>query len=300
MEPSPSINLSTLEGDLEAEDHHPLMRMVPPPPAFSSQCGIHHSLQKGGDYSVWLDRPQPLSAQLLYNGQLHASPSPCSNRRVEQERERVRDVQKEKKNERSSGNKLNKKHKARGWGSMKSPKKSPKECPQNKLSYNDISMGPYTLPGSPYNGLGRSQLNLMERERELCNYEGGRPDATSLEMYEQRSLPEIIITTKEDSPQQDLNETPGFQQDSDQVLTPVKELQAGVEEIHASPGRSRHAVRDCPGRRSQNIGCRLVQRRKLFERRQGLNDYALAVGIFGMVVMVMETELSWSVYSKVS
>uniref|UniRef100_A0A8C5CM96 Calmodulin-binding domain-containing protein n=1 Tax=Gadus morhua TaxID=8049 RepID=A0A8C5CM96_GADMO len=48
------------------------------------------------------------------------------------------------------------------------------------------------------------------------------------------------------------------------------------------------------------IGWRLVRRRALFERRQRLNDCALAVGIFGVVVMVMETELSWGVYSKSS
>uniref|UniRef100_A0A8C3G4X1 Calmodulin-binding domain-containing protein n=1 Tax=Cyclopterus lumpus TaxID=8103 RepID=A0A8C3G4X1_CYCLU len=52
--------------------------------------------------------------------------------------------------------------------------------------------------------------------------------------------------------------------------------------------------------KTHNIGWRLVHRRALFLRRQRLNDCALAVGIFGMLLMVMETELSWSVYSKSS
>uniref|UniRef100_G3NGD9 Calmodulin-binding domain-containing protein n=1 Tax=Gasterosteus aculeatus TaxID=69293 RepID=G3NGD9_GASAC len=52
--------------------------------------------------------------------------------------------------------------------------------------------------------------------------------------------------------------------------------------------------------KTHSIGWRLVHRRALFLRRQRLNDCALAVGIFGMLLMVMETELSWSVYSKSS
>ncbi|TNM93141.1 hypothetical protein fugu_018543 [Takifugu bimaculatus] len=50
--------------------------------------------------------------------------------------------------------------------------------------------------------------------------------------------------------------------------------------------------------RSHSIGWRLLHRRALFLRRQRLNDCALAVAIFGVVMMVLETELSWSVYSK--
>uniref|UniRef100_A0A4W6FCY7 Calmodulin-binding domain-containing protein n=1 Tax=Lates calcarifer TaxID=8187 RepID=A0A4W6FCY7_LATCA len=53
-------------------------------------------------------------------------------------------------------------------------------------------------------------------------------------------------------------------------------------------------------RKTRTIGWRLVCRRALFLRRQRLADCALAVGLFGVVMMVMETELSWSVYSKSS
>uniref|UniRef100_A0A8D2ZMP8 Calmodulin-binding domain-containing protein n=1 Tax=Scophthalmus maximus TaxID=52904 RepID=A0A8D2ZMP8_SCOMX len=52
--------------------------------------------------------------------------------------------------------------------------------------------------------------------------------------------------------------------------------------------------------KTHSIGWRLVRRRALFLRRQQLSDCALVVGIFGVVMMVMETELSWSVYSKSS
>ncbi|NXD44861.1 KCNN3 protein, partial [Copsychus sechellarum] len=48
----------------------------------------------------------------------------------------------------------------------------------------------------------------------------------------------------------------------------------------------------------QNIGYRLGHRRALFEKRKRLSDYALIFGMFGIVVMVIETELSWGLYSK--
>ncbi|XP_010224143.1 PREDICTED: small conductance calcium-activated potassium channel protein 3-like, partial [Tinamus guttatus] len=43
---------------------------------------------------------------------------------------------------------------------------------------------------------------------------------------------------------------------------------------------------------------RLGHRRALFEKRKRLSDYALIFGMFGIVVMVIETELSWGLYSK--
>uniref|UniRef100_A0A3Q2ZG31 Potassium intermediate/small conductance calcium-activated channel, subfamily N, member 3 n=1 Tax=Kryptolebias marmoratus TaxID=37003 RepID=A0A3Q2ZG31_KRYMA len=53
-------------------------------------------------------------------------------------------------------------------------------------------------------------------------------------------------------------------------------------------------------RKNQNIGYKLGHRRALFEKRKRLSDYALIFGMFGIVVMVIETELSWGVYSKSS
>ncbi|KAM4888133.1 small conductance calcium-activated potassium channel protein 1 [Thomomys bottae] len=48
------------------------------------------------------------------------------------------------------------------------------------------------------------------------------------------------------------------------------------------------------------IDHRLGHRRLLFEKRKRLSDYALIFGVFGIVVMVTETELSWGVYTKES
>ncbi|XP_034030631.1 small conductance calcium-activated potassium channel protein 2 [Thalassophryne amazonica] len=55
-----------------------------------------------------------------------------------------------------------------------------------------------------------------------------------------------------------------------------------------------------PKRKNQNIGYKLGHRRALFEKRKRLSDYALIFGMFGIVVMVIETELSWGVYTKSS
>ncbi|VVC91967.1 unnamed protein product [Leptidea sinapis] len=50
-----------------------------------------------------------------------------------------------------------------------------------------------------------------------------------------------------------------------------------------------------------NIGYRLGRRKALFEKRKRISDYALVMGMFGIIVMVIENELSSAgVYSKAS
>lgn len=50
-----------------------------------------------------------------------------------------------------------------------------------------------------------------------------------------------------------------------------------------------------------NVGYRLGRRKALFEKRKRISDYALVMGMFGIVVMVIENELSSAgVYTKVS
>lgn len=49
-----------------------------------------------------------------------------------------------------------------------------------------------------------------------------------------------------------------------------------------------------------NVGYRLGRRKALFEKRKRISDYALVMGMFGIIVMVMENELSSAgVYTKV-
>uniref|UniRef100_A0A8D3BN20 Calmodulin-binding domain-containing protein n=1 Tax=Scophthalmus maximus TaxID=52904 RepID=A0A8D3BN20_SCOMX len=55
-----------------------------------------------------------------------------------------------------------------------------------------------------------------------------------------------------------------------------------------------------PQKRTKDISYRLGQRRALFGKRKQLSDYALVCGMFGIIVMVIETELSRGFYSKES
>ncbi|XP_055363798.1 small conductance calcium-activated potassium channel protein 1b isoform X2 [Betta splendens] len=53
-----------------------------------------------------------------------------------------------------------------------------------------------------------------------------------------------------------------------------------------------------PQKKTRDISYRLGQRRALFGKRKQLSDYALICGMLGIIVMVIETELSRGFYSK--
>ncbi|XP_058123612.1 small conductance calcium-activated potassium channel protein [Anopheles coustani] len=57
-----------------------------------------------------------------------------------------------------------------------------------------------------------------------------------------------------------------------------------------------------PGQKHKpNVGYRLGRRKALFEKRKRISDYALVMGMFGIIVMVIENELSSAgVYNKAS
>uniref|UniRef100_A0A3B4GRW0 Potassium calcium-activated channel subfamily N member 1 n=1 Tax=Pundamilia nyererei TaxID=303518 RepID=A0A3B4GRW0_9CICH len=55
-----------------------------------------------------------------------------------------------------------------------------------------------------------------------------------------------------------------------------------------------------PPKKTKDISYRLGQRRALFGKRKQLSDYALVCGMFGIIVMVIETELSRGFYTKES
>ncbi|XP_031804089.1 small conductance calcium-activated potassium channel protein 1 isoform X2 [Sarcophilus harrisii] len=85
----------------------------------------------------------------------------------------------------------------------------------------------------------------------------------------------------------------------EQVRVSPASLHDRVEEAEEEEEEGDHTSRRGP-RKTQNIGYRLGHRRILFEKRKRLSDYALIFGMFGIVVMVTETELSWGVYTKES
>ncbi|OPJ85848.1 hypothetical protein AV530_009199 [Patagioenas fasciata monilis] len=67
--------------------------------------------------------------------------------------------------------------------------------------------------------------------------------------------------------------------------------------LYGSGGRNNGGSKSSK-KKNQNIGYKLGHRRALFEKRKRLSDYALIFGMFGIVVMVIETELSWGAYTK--
>lgn len=126
-----------------------------------------------------------------------------------------------------------------------------------------------------------------------------------------QSPPEIVISSKEDSPY--LRAGYDITDSTSNQMSIYHQNHALVESRRVQPGRgSRQGVVGAVGtgargstskaskRKNQNIGYKLGHRRALFEKRKRLSDYALIFGMFGIVVMVIETELSWGVYTKVS
>ncbi|KAM4630648.1 small conductance calcium-activated potassium channel protein 2-like [Polymixia lowei] len=308
MEPSPSMNLSIV--DDEAEDQRPLLptRMLPPPQNCPPQCGIHHTVQMGFDHTVWLDRTQTIATTPLYNGHLYVLPSPHPHRRGENVKgQKGKDNHKDRKNDkRSGGSRQNPGHKDRNQ--LSKPKKTVSHRHQENVtsfSFTDIPMAPR---GSPYKVPCKSHVDLGDTESRGSVVDGGRQrsGSISMEMHDRQTLPEIIITTKDDNLQpQTYNETSQFHQDTAQ--SEARGLLPGVQCSCPSPSPNpspspepKDNIKDDDYWKTHNIGWRLLRRRALFERRQRLNDCALTVGIFGVVVMVMETELSWGVYSKSS
>lgn len=70
----------------------------------------------------------------------------------------------------------------------------------------------------------------------------------------------------------------------------------------SSKANSENLSRDegsVPQKKSKDISYRLGQRKALFGKRKQLSDYALVCGMFGIIVMVIETEMSRGFYSKV-
>lgn len=284
MEHSASMNLSVVDGD-DVEDQRPLLppRMLPPPQSCSPQCGIHHTVQTA-DHTVWLDRTQAMATTPLYNGHLYVAPSPRSNRRG--------DKGKEKKCEkRSGGSRQHPAHKEFNH-QCKAKNTGGHRLQEKVTSFTDVPMSPC---GSPFKGPCRSHLDVKDVDTRGRRKSGN----VSMEMHDRQGLPEIIITSKDDD-YQPHNEAYQHRQD----LAQVKGHLPGVECPGQNPNsqtspKHKEDSKDDSYWKTHNIGWRLVRRRALFLRRQRLNDCALAVGIFGMVMMVMETELSWSVYSKV-
>ncbi|KAM4600720.1 small conductance calcium-activated potassium channel protein 2 [Polymixia lowei] len=192
----------------------------------------------------------------------------------------------------------------------------------------------------PLSRLSASRRNLIESDSSSETKEGGvsavagataaggrdrdreaPPTSSSAQSTNQPPIqnpPEIVISSKEDSPYArgyDITDSTSNQMsiyhqnhalaESRRALSRSGGMgtggggssQGGVGGAGTGP---RGSTSKASKRKNQNIGYKLGHRRALFEKRKRLSDYALIFGMFGIVVMVIETELSWGVYNKSS
>ncbi|XP_076826632.1 small conductance calcium-activated potassium channel protein 2 [Brachyhypopomus gauderio] len=183
--------------------------------------------------------------------------------------------------------------------------------------FTEIAMSSCKYSGGvmkPLSRLSASRRNLIESDSGSDTKEGGAGAAgqapPSLLHGQPQNPPEIVISSKEDPPYGHVYELePSANQMSIYHQNHTLSESRGALGLTgggsngrrggAGGGTGRTASK-APKRKNQNIGYKLGHRRALFEKRKRLSDYALIFGMFGIVVMVIETELSWGVYSKSS
>ncbi|NIG59180.1 hypothetical protein BU61_2483 [Pontoporia blainvillei] len=143
--------------------------------------------------------------------------------------------------------------------------------------FTEIAMSSCKYSGGvmkPLSRLSASRRNLIEAE----------PEGQPLQLFSPSNPPEIVISSREDN-------------HAHQTL--LHHPNAAHNHQHAgATASSTTTFPKANKRKNQNIGYKLGHRRALFEKRKRLSDYALIFGMFGIVVMVIETELSWGLYSK--
>lgn len=73
-----------------------------------------------------------------------------------------------------------------------------------------------------------------------------------------------------------------------------------MEERALTGGNNSRKPSTSSAKHKPNVGYRLGKRKLLFEKRKRISDYALVMGMFGIIMMVIENELSSAgVYTKV-
>ncbi|XP_068613150.1 small conductance calcium-activated potassium channel protein 2 [Brachionichthys hirsutus] len=262
----------------------------------SSCLGSQHSLS--GDNSP------------VYNALFYSSHSPS----MERDRDRDRDRERER--------------------GCKHRQASPLVHRRDSNPFTEIAMSSCKYTGGvmkPLSRLSASRRNLIESDSSSETKEGGvsavagatasggydrQRDAPPTSTVAQASThqppiqspPEIIISSK-DSPYPrggyDVTDSTSNQMSIYHQNHALVESRRGQQGRNSRQGGAaaagvRGGTTKASKRKNQNIGYKLGHRRALFEKRKRLSDYALIFGMFGIVVMVIETELSWGVYTKSS
>ncbi|XP_043936064.1 small conductance calcium-activated potassium channel protein 3 [Protopterus annectens] len=162
-----------------------------------------------------------------------------------------------------------------GGGGCKHRQASPLVHRRDSNPFTEIAMSSCKYSGGvmkPLSKLSASRRNLIESE----------PESQPLQIFSSGNPPEIVISSKEDNQYHHANQNLFHANQNHQ--------HSGTNSLSSFPKVNK--------RKNQNIGYKLGHRRALFEKRKRLSDYALIFGMFGIVVMVIETELSWGVFLK--
>ncbi|KAJ7987206.1 hypothetical protein DPEC_G00336340 [Dallia pectoralis] len=133
-----------------------------------------------------------------------------------------------------------------------------------------------------------------------CRYNGGvmRP-LSNLSSSSRRNLHEFDSESQPLQPTSTADNLASKPERNSGTLMPYASGDGGAAAGRRSSNSNNSGSK--PGKKkNQNIGEKLGHRRALFEKRKRLSDYALIFGMFGIVVMVIETELSWGAYGKES
>lgn len=141
-------------------------------------------------------------------------------------------------------------------------------------------------PGSP---VGEPRREIAAVPMSGCRYNGGVMRPLSRAGSSRRNLHEF---DSESQPLQPVCAVDARMENRSSAPVPYSTADGGGGGAGGGGGKQGK-------KKNQNIGQKLGHRRALFEKRKRLSDYALIFGMFGIVVMVIETELSWGAYGKV-
>ncbi|XP_058533556.1 small conductance calcium-activated potassium channel protein 2 isoform X1 [Ochotona princeps] len=162
----------------------------------------------------------------------------------------------------------------------------PPQARRESNPFTEIAMSSCRYNGGvmrPLSNLSASRRNLHEMDSEAQPLQppapGGGASSPSAAAAASSPAPEIVVSKPEHNNSNNL------------ALYGA----GGGGSTHGSSGGAKPSKK-----KNQNIGYKLGHRRALFEKRKRLSDYALIFGMFGIVVMVIETELSWGAYDKAS
>ncbi|XP_041963371.1 small conductance calcium-activated potassium channel protein 1a isoform X1 [Alosa sapidissima] len=159
----------------------------------------------------------------------------------------------------------------------------------------------------------RSEKQKVNAERTTLSHAGSKPSVSA----SSHSLPKIAMNSCKYNggvvrPLGSLASSRRNLEEHDSETQPLQTLHSSGLEVVVSKGNGedrskasneslvREGGGNAPQKKNKDIGYKLGHRRALFEKRKRLSDYALIFGMFGIVVMVTETELSWGVYTKES